>query len=81
VLDALGKQGDLAVGPEGVWVYDQQQGAVLSIDPGHNRMARSVPVMSQPLVELDTRVLALGNGAVWVVDKGAGTVVRVDPYR
>jgi DNA-binding beta-propeller fold protein YncE len=72
---------DLAVGPEGVWVYDQHQGAVLRIDPVTNRVVRTIPVISRPLVELYARVLAVGNGAVWVVDKGAGTVVRVDPYR
>jgi hypothetical protein len=38
-------------------------------------------VISQPLVELDSRVLALGDGAVWVVDKDGGAVVRVDPNR
>jgi hypothetical protein len=71
--------------------YDET--AVTAVDPstgraqptirfgGFVRMAPSVPVISQPLVELYSRVLALGNGAVWVVDKGAGTVVRVDPYR
>jgi streptogramin lyase len=72
---------DLAVGAEGVWVYDQRQGAVLRIDPGTNRVVRTIPVISQPLVELDSRVLALGDGAVWVVDKNGGTVVRVDPNR
>ena len=72
---------DLAVGAEGVWVYDQHQGAVLRIDPGTNRVARTIPVISQPLVELDSRVLALGDGAVWVVDKGGEALVRVDPYR
>jgi streptogramin lyase len=72
---------DLAVGAEGVWVYDQHQGAVLRIDPGTNWVVRTIPVISQPLVEFYSRVLALGDGAVWVVDKGAGTVVRVDPHR
>jgi DNA-binding beta-propeller fold protein YncE len=72
---------DLVVGPEGVWVYDQRQGTVLRIDPGTNRVARTIPVINQPLVELYSRVLTLGDGAVWVVDKGAGTVVRVDPTR
>src|SRR4029450_886837 len=32
---------DLAVGAEGVWVYDQHQGAVLRIDPGTNRVVRT----------------------------------------
>jgi DNA-binding beta-propeller fold protein YncE len=72
---------DLAVGAEGVWVYDQHQGAVLRIDPGTNRVVRTIPVISQPLVELYSRVLALGDGAVWVVDKGGEAVVRVDPNR
>jgi streptogramin lyase len=72
---------DLAVGAEGVWAYDQHQGAVLRIDPGTNRVARTIPVISQPLVELYSRVLALGDGAVWVVDKGGEAVVRVDPNR
>ena len=72
---------DLAVGVEGVWVYDQHQGAVLRIDPGTNRVVRTIPVISQPLVELYSRVLALGDGAVWVVDKGGEAVVRVDPNR
>jgi outer membrane protein assembly factor BamB len=68
---------DIAVGAEGVWVYDQRRGAVLRIDPATNRVARTIPVVHQPLVELDSRVLAVGDGAVWVVDKGAGTLVRV----
>jgi streptogramin lyase len=72
---------DLAVGAEGVWVYDQHQGAVLRIDPGANRVARTIPVVSQPLVELSSRVLALGDGAVWVVDKAGQALVRVDPNR
>jgi streptogramin lyase len=72
---------DLAVGPEGVWVYDQHQGAVLRIDPGTNQVARTIPVISQPQVELHSHVLALGAGAVWVVDKGGEAVVRVDPNR
>jgi DNA-binding beta-propeller fold protein YncE len=72
---------DLAVGAEGVWVYDQHQGAVLRIDPQTNRVVRTIPVISQPLVELYSRVLALGAGAVWVVDKAGETVVRVDPNR
>jgi streptogramin lyase len=72
---------DLAVGVEGVWVYDQHQGAVLRIDPGANRVARTIPVIGQPLVELSSRVLALGAGAVWVVDKAGEAVVRVDPSR
>jgi streptogramin lyase len=72
---------DLAVGAEGVWVYDQHQGAVLRVDPGANRVARTIPVVSQPLVELYSRVLALGDGAVWVVDKAGEAVVRIDPNR
>jgi streptogramin lyase len=70
---------DLAVGVEGVWVYDQQQGAVLRIDPGTNRVVRTIPVISQPLVELYSSVLALGDGAIWVVDKGGEAVVRLRP--
>ena len=74
---------DLAVGAEGVWVYDQRQGAVLRIDPGTNRVVRTIPVISQPLVELYSRVLALGDGAVWVVDKAArpwsGSTRTADP--
>jgi streptogramin lyase len=72
---------DLAVGAEGVWAYDQRQGAVLRIDPGTDRVVRTIPVMSRPLVELDSRVLALGDGAVWVVDKAGEALVRVDPNR
>jgi DNA-binding beta-propeller fold protein YncE len=72
---------DLAVGAEGAWVYDQHQGAVLRIDPATNRVTRTIPVISQPLVELSSRVLALGAGAVWVLDKGGEALVRVDPYR
>jgi streptogramin lyase len=72
---------DLAVGAEGVWVYDQHQGAILRIDPATNRVARTIPVIDQPLVELYSRVLALGDGAVWVVDKGGEVLVRVDPNR
>jgi YVTN family beta-propeller protein len=72
---------DLAVGAEGVWVYDQHQGTVLRIDPGTNQVVRTIPVTSQPLVEQHSHVLALGAGAVWVVDKAGEAVVRVDPYR
>lgn len=75
------KAADLAVGAEGVWVYDQHQGAVLRIDPGTNRVVRTIPVISQPLAELDSRVLALGAGAVWVIDKAGEAVGRVDPNR
>jgi DNA-binding beta-propeller fold protein YncE len=72
---------DLAVGAEGVWVYDQHRGAVLRIDPATNRVARTIPVISQPLVEVSSRVLALGGGAVWLLDKGGEALVRVDPNR
>jgi streptogramin lyase len=72
---------DLAVGAEGVWAYDQHQGAVLRIDPGANRVIRTIPVISRPLVEAHAHVLAVGDGAVWVVDKGGEAVVRVDPNR
>jgi DNA-binding beta-propeller fold protein YncE len=72
---------DLAVGAEGLWMYDQHQGAVLRIDPATNRVARTIPVISQPLVELSSRVLALGDGAVWVLDKAGEALVRVDPNR
>jgi streptogramin lyase len=72
---------DLAVGAEGVWVYDQHQGAVLRIDPGTNQVVRTIPVISRPLVELYSRVLTLGDGAVWVVDKAGEALVRVDPNR
>jgi streptogramin lyase len=72
---------DLAVGAEGVWVYDQHQGAVLRIDPATNRVARTIPVISRPLVEVYSRVLALGDGAVWVLDKAGEALVRVDPNR
>jgi streptogramin lyase len=72
---------DLAVGPEGVWVYDQHRGVVLRIDPQTMRVVRTIPAISRPLVQLDARVLAVGNGAVWLVDKSNNTVVRVDPYR
>ena len=73
---------DLAVGPEGVWVYDLQRGAVLRIDPGTNRVARTIPVSAYPMAEFTlAHILAVGNGAVWVIDKPVDTVVRVDPYR
>jgi DNA-binding beta-propeller fold protein YncE len=75
------KAADLAVGAEGVWVYDQRQGAVVRIDPRTNRVARTIRAISQPLVEFDSRVLALGDGAVWVVDKGGEALVRIDPNR
>jgi DNA-binding beta-propeller fold protein YncE len=70
---------DLAVGAEGVWVYDQHQGAVLRIDPDTNRIVRTIQVISRPLVEVHSHVLAVGDGAVWVVDKAGEAVVRVDP--
>jgi streptogramin lyase len=73
---------DLTVGPEGVWVYDQQRGAVLRIDPGTNRVARSIPVIARPSVWFNFgHVLALGTEAVWMLDKDTHTMVRVDPYR
>ena len=77
---------DLAVGPEGVWVYDEPGGAVLRIDPGTNRVARTIPVAAYPLKAggaewTFAHILAVGNGAVWVIDKPVDTVVRVDPYR
>jgi streptogramin lyase len=34
---------DLAVGPEGVWVYDQHQGVLLRIDPQTNQVVRVDP--------------------------------------
>jgi streptogramin lyase len=75
------KAADLAVGAEGLWVYDQHQGAVLRIGPGTNRVVRTIRAISQPLVEFYSRVLALGDGAVWVVDKAGEPLVRVDPNR
>jgi DNA-binding beta-propeller fold protein YncE len=75
------KAADLAVGAEGVWVYDQRQGVVVRIDGRTNRVVRTIRAISQPLVESDSRVLALGDGAVWVVDKGGEALVRIDPNR
>jgi outer membrane protein assembly factor BamB len=77
---------DLAAGPEGIWVYDPQRGAVLRIDPGTNRVARTIPVAAYPLRAGGAEntlghILAVGNGAVWVLDKPTDTMVRVDPYR
>ena len=72
---------DLAVGTEGVWLYDQHQGAVSRIDPSTNQVVRTITVISQPQQELYSRVLAVGDGAVWVVDKAGQALVRVDPYR
>jgi streptogramin lyase len=72
---------DLAVGPEGVWVYDQNQGVVLRVDAQTMRVVRTVPVINRPLVELDARVLAVGNRAVWLVDQSNNALIRVDPYR
>jgi DNA-binding beta-propeller fold protein YncE len=70
---------DLAVGAEGVWVYDQNQGTVLQVNPDTNRIQRTIQVINRPLVEVHSHVLAVGDGAVWVVDKGGEALVRVDP--
>jgi streptogramin lyase len=70
---------DLAVGAEGVWVYDQNQGTVLQVNPDTNRIQRTIQVIGRPLVEVHSHVLAVGDGAVWVVDKGGEALVRVDP--
>ena len=51
------------------------------MDPGANRVIRTIPVISRPLVEAHAHVLAVGDGAVWVVHKGGEAVVRVDPNR
>jgi branched-chain amino acid transport system substrate-binding protein len=66
--------GAIAAGDEGVWVLAGEAPHVLRIDPGTNRVDRTIELATENLTGL-----ALGAGSVWATDLEAGLLWRIDP--
>jgi peptide/nickel transport system substrate-binding protein len=65
--------GEVAVGPDAVWVTNSNDNSVSRIDPQTNGVRQTIPVGGGPAG------VAVGGGAVWVANGLAGTVSRIDP--
>jgi streptogramin lyase len=75
----------LAVGKEGVWVFDAVKGLLSRIDPSYQTVAASVRVAPpDPSANSSGQSVATwgsvadGEGAVWLTD-GSSTLTEVDP--
>ncbi len=63
----------IAVGANGVWVVNADDGTVNELDSTSGRLVRTIGV------EADVNDVAIGFGSVWVADGNDGTVTRIDP--
>ena len=64
----------IAAGPEGVWFLSWQSRSVMQIDPRKNRVAQTIPIVSDFLSGI-----AVGAGAVWVTSPEDGLLWRIEP--
>jgi branched-chain amino acid transport system substrate-binding protein len=64
----------IAAGDEGVWALDDEEPAVLQIDPRTNEVGRRIELGTDGLTGL-----AVGAGSVWATDLEAGVLWRIDP--
>jgi YVTN family beta-propeller protein len=62
----------VTVGRRWVWVTDELDGTVKSIDPATSSVETTVEVGSAP------SAIAEGDGSVWVANAGDGTLTRID---
>jgi peptide/nickel transport system substrate-binding protein len=65
--------GEVAAGPDAVWVTSSDGNSVSRIDPSTNDVRQTIRVGGGPAG------LAAGGGAVWVANGLDGTVSRIDP--
>lgn len=63
----------MTAGAGAVWAVSHDRAALLRIDPRSGRVARRIPVASDP------HGVAFGSGFVWVALYHQSTIVRVDP--
>ena len=63
----------VAVGEGGVWITNQETGAVTEYSPDGSQLRRTIEVGGTPTA------IAVGEGAIWVADVAHQTVVRLDP--
>jgi peptide/nickel transport system substrate-binding protein len=68
-----GAPGEVAVGPDAVWVTNTNDDTVSRIDPSTHGIRQTIAVGAGPAG------VAVGGGAVWVANGLAGTVSRIDP--
>ena len=68
-----GAPGAVALGPDAVWVTNENDNSVSRIDPSTNDVRQTIQVGGGPAG------VAFGGGAVWVADGLDGTVSRIDP--
>ena len=68
-----GAPGEVAVGPDAVWVTNANDNTVSRIDPSTNQVVQTIQVGGGPAG------VAVGEGAVWVANGLDGTVSRIDP--
>lgn len=68
-----GAPGEVAVGPDSVWVTNTNDNTVSRIDLSTNDVRQTIPVGAGPAG------VAAGGGAVWVANGLDGTVSRIDP--
>jgi peptide/nickel transport system substrate-binding protein len=65
--------GEVAVGPDAVWVTNANDNTVSRINPTTNQVVQTIEVGGGPAG------VAFGGGAVWVANGLDGTVSRIDP--
>ena len=63
----------IAVGREGVWVANADDGTVSHIDPATRKIVKTIGIGG------DVSDVAIGFGSIWVANGNAGTVTRIDP--
>ena len=68
-----GSPGQVAGGPDAVWVTNGSDNKVLRVDPSTNDVVQSITVGGGPVG------VAASAGAVWVANGLDGTVSRIDP--
>lgn len=68
-----GAPGELAAGPDAVWVTNSNDNSVSRIDPSTNEARQTIQVGGGPAG------VAVGARAVWVANSLDGTVSRIDP--
>jgi len=63
----------VAVGEDGVWVANAEDGTVSRIDPKTRKVVKTIGIGA------DVSDVAIGFGSVWVANGNDGTLARIDP--
>jgi len=71
-IDLAGGSGRVVTGLGSVWVADDENGAVVRVDPRQEAVLRTYDVGGRPFG------LAVGAGALWAASDD-GSVARIDP--